>query len=91
MALIEWYTNEYLKKETIIFLQKFSIPSEKDIRNWIHVYKTFGDDGLKCSRDNKKYTFDLILSAIELYFSSEISCRVLVLCVGITNSFTLTK
>ncbi len=37
--------------------KKFGIASGKDIRKWVNAYKAFGDDRLKRSRENKKYTF----------------------------------
>lgn len=65
--------------------KKFGIASGKDIRKWVNAYKAFGDDGLKRSRENKKYTFDFKMSVVELYLTSEISYQELALSVGITN------
>ena len=71
--------------------KKFGIASGKDIRKWVNAYKTFGDDGLEPSRENKKYTFDFKMSVVELYLTAEISYQELALSVGITNPVTITK
>lgn len=71
--------------------KKFGMPPGRDIRKWVKAYKTFGDDGLRRSRRNQKYTFDFKMSVVELYLSSEISYQGLALSVGITNPATITK
>ena len=52
---------------------KYRIPREKTIRQWINAYKASGDDGLKRSRQNKNYTLKEKLNIVELYLSNEIS------------------
>ena len=71
--------------------KKFGMPPGRDIRKWVKAYTTYGDDGLKRSRENKNYTFDFKMSVVELYLSSEISYQELALNVGITNPVTLTR
>lgn len=71
--------------------KKFGMPPGRDIRKWVNAYKVFGDEGLRRSRNNQKYTFDFKMSVVELYLSSEISYQALALSVGITNPVTITK
>lgn len=83
----------YLNGEgSYAFLTKmFGMPPGRDIRKWVNAYKAFGDEGLRRSRSNQKYTFDFKMSVVELYLSSEISYQALALSVGITNPGTITK
>ena len=53
--------------------KKHGIPQGKMIRNWVNNYREFGDDGLKCSRGKKNYSFEFKLHVIELYLTSEVS------------------
>lgn len=86
------FKHTWIMKEVMLLLQKkFGIASGKDIRKWVNAYKAFGADGLKRSRENKKYTFDFKMSVVELYLTSEISYQELALSVGITNPVTITK
>lgn len=71
--------------------KKFGMPPGRDIRKWVNAYKVFGDEGLRRSRSNQKYTFDFKMSVVELYLSSEISFQDLALSAGITNPVTITK
>lgn len=71
--------------------KKFGMPPGRDIRKWVNAYKAFGDEGLRRSRNNQKYTFDFKMSVVELYLSSEITYQALALSVGITNPVTITK
>ena len=47
--------------------KKYSIPQSKMVRNWIKNYNKFGDNGLRRSRERKKYSFEFKLHAVELY------------------------
>lgn len=95
------YNYEFKKKVVEAYLrgegsyaylsQKFGIPPGKDIRKWVNVYKTFGNEGLMRSRKNQIYSFEFKLHVIELYLSSEVSYQELALSQGINNSALLTK
>lgn len=95
------YNYEFKKKVVEAYLrgedsyaylsQKFGIPPGKDIRKWVNVYKTFGNEGLMRSRKNQTYSFEFKLHVIELYLSSEISYQELALSQGINNPALLTK
>ena len=75
---------EYLTK-------KYEIPSTATVRRWINAYKEFGDDGLKKSRENKKYTFEFKLHVVELYLTTEVSYQELALTVGLNNPAVIAK
>jgi transposase len=64
---------------------KYGIPSESNIRRWVEAYKSFGDEGLMRSRQNKTYTFNFKKNVVELYLSTEISYQELALSLGINN------
>lgn len=51
---------EYLNGEvgTPYLFKKYNLGSKSQLRKWINVYKTFGDDGLRRSRQYNKYTFE---------------------------------
>ena len=59
--------------------EKYSIKNRRQVLNWVHCYEEFGDDGLRRSRRNKKYSFEFKLHVVELYLSSEVSYQELAL------------
>ena len=65
--------------------KKYNVKSARQIRQWIHNYDEFGDEGLKRSRKNNKYSFEFKLHMVESYLSSEVSYEELALANGITN------
>ena len=71
--------------------KKYEIPSTATVRRWINAYKEFGDDGLKKSRENKKYTFEFKLHVVELYLTTEMSYQELALSVGIKTPGIVTE
>ena len=71
--------------------QKYHIPANSKLREWVAVYKKFGKEGLMRSRQNKKYSFKFKLSVVELYLSSEVSYQELALSQGINNPSLITR
>jgi len=65
--------------------KQYGVPSHNKVKLWVDNYKSFGDDGLKRSRQQEKYSFEKKLFVVELYLSSEISYQDLALQEGITN------
>ncbi|MBO5417030.1 MAG: helix-turn-helix domain-containing protein, partial [Clostridia bacterium] len=75
------YSYEFKKKVVASYLngevsqgdlmKKYNIPTKSDIQNWIANYKAFGDEGLVCSKENQKYTFEYKMYVVELYLSEE--------------------
>ena len=65
--------------------KKYNIPSKRNIDEWVHTYKEFGNDGLMRLRHNKNYSFQFKLSVVELYLSSEVSYQELALSQDINN------
>ncbi len=95
------YTFEFKKKVVYEYLyekigsttlaQKYDIKSEKQVRQWIHNYQEFGDEGLKRSRKNASYSFEFKLHMVESYLSNEVSYEELALANGITNYSMLSR
>ena len=95
------YTFEFKKKVVFEYLygkigsttlaQKYNIKSEKQVRQWIHNYQEFGDEGLKRSRKRETYSFEFKLHMVELYLTNEVSYEELALANGITNYATISK
>ena len=79
--------NEYLSGENSsdFLAKKYGVTQGKLVRNWINSYREFGDDGLKRSRENKKYSFEFKLHVVKLYLSNEVSYQDLAISQGITN------
>lgn len=65
--------------------KQYGVPSHSKVELWVNNYKSFGDDGLKRSRQQEKYSFEKKLFVVELYLSSELSYQDLALQEGITN------
>lgn len=71
--------------------KKYGVPQGKMVRNWINIYKEFGDDGLRRSREKKNYSFEFKLHVVELYLSSEASYQDLAISQGINNHAMIAK
>lgn len=84
---------EYLNKGTgsTSLAKKYGVKSEKQVRQWIHNYKEFGDKGLKRSRQKMKYSFEFKLHMVESYLSNEVSYEDLAIANGITNCAMISR
>ena len=84
---------DYLAEEggTIFLAKKYGIPNHSQIQRWIASYLKLGDNGLKRSREKKKYSFEFKLHVVELYLSSEVSYQELALSEGIANYCVIAK
>ena len=95
------YSFEFKKKVVLEYLngyggtpylsQKYNLGSNTQLRKWISAYRTFGDEGLLRSRQQRKYTFEYKLHVVELYLSSEVSYQELALQEGFSNPATIVK
>lgn len=95
------YSYEFKKKLVMEYLngeaghdyltEKYHIGSTATLRRWISAYKGFGDEGLKRSRQQKKYSFEFKKHVVELYLTTEISYQELAIEVGINNPSIVTK
>lgn len=56
------------------------------MKNWINNYREFGTEGLLRSRQNKTYSVQLKLGALELYLTAEMSYREVANQFGMINS-----
>lgn len=74
-----------------LLAEKYDVKSPKQIRQWIHNYNEFGDEGLKRSRQNQNYSFEFKLYMVESYLSNEVSYEELALANGITNYTMLSR
>ena len=69
----------------------FGVAAWSNIKGWVLSYQKLGDDGLRRSRHQQKYTFEYKLHMVELYLSSEVSYQELALQEGINNPTLLAK
>ena len=70
--------------------EQHSIPREC-IRQWVRNYNINGDEGLRRSRQQQKYSFEYKLHVVELYLSREVSYTELALQEGINNPAMIVK
>lgn len=49
--------------------EKYGVKNRRQVLNWVHYYEELGDDGLRCSREKKTYSFEFKLHVVELYLS----------------------
>ncbi len=71
--------------------EQYNVHNEIQVRRWVNAYKSFGDEGLLRSRQNKNYSFQFKLHVVELYLSSEVSYQELALSQGINNPTLITR
>lgn len=71
--------------------EKYGVTNRRQVLNWVHNYKKYGDKGLIRSRKQEKYSFEYKLHVVELYLSSELSYQELALSEGIRNSTLIAK
>ncbi len=89
------YSYEFKKKVVMSYLNGegnyrylakfYGIPSSHRIEEWVANYKAFGDEGLRRSRQQEKYSFEKKLFVVEYYLSNEISYQELAIQEGINN------
>ena len=95
------YSFEFKKKVVLEYINngigsttlasKYDISTEKQVRNWVHAYKEFGDDGLMRSRRKEQYSFEYKLHMVELYLSTEVSYEELAIAEGIKNHSLISR
>jgi len=83
--LIETSNEESYTYEGLEQGKKYNVKSARQIRQWIHNYNEFGEEGLKRSRQKNNYSFEFKLHMVESYLSNEVSYEELALANGITN------
>lgn len=78
---------EYLDgKGGYLYLSKeHGMNDNKQLRTWVNSYIEFGEEGLYRKRQNKKYSVQFKLNAIELYQTSEMSYFEVANALGINN------
>lgn len=78
--------DEYLKgKSSYRQLEKKYGINNSQIIKWVNNFKEFGDEGLKRSRNNRKYSVEFKLEAITRYETTELSYQELAIELGMTN------
>ena len=82
---------EYLDgKGGILYLsKKYGLNSRSQLHKWVKNYNAFGNDGLLYSPEKEVYSFEMKLSIVELYLTSEISYQELAIQNGIKNPATI--
>ena len=89
------YSYEFKKKVVMSYLngeggykyltKLYGISSRTRVLEWVSNYNSFGDEGLRRSRKQEKYSFEKKLSVVEYYLTNEISYQELAIQEGITN------
>lgn len=64
---------------------KFGISAYSILANWVASFREFGEEGLMRSRENKNYSLNFKLDAIQYYITTEISYRELAVKLGMNN------
>ena len=70
--------------------KKYNISSSARLKEWVAAYRKNGSEGIARSRQQKKYSFQFKLHAVELYLSTETSYQELALSLGIKTPSLLT-
>ena len=70
---------------------KYCIPSEIVIKNWVNAYKSQGYEGLKVKRQNTQYTLEFKLNVVNLYLTGEMSYQSLANDLKINNPSMITR
>lgn len=71
--------------------KKYRVKGKSQIRKWVNAYEEFGKEGLSRMHQNKKYSVQFKLDAIELYQMSEMSYREVANTLGINNPPLITS
>lgn len=92
---MEKYSFEIKKKIVEVYLggkggrnylaTEYNVPASSNIKKWVDLYRAHGDEGLLCSRQNEKYTFEYKLHVVEFYLTSEVSYQELAVQEKINN------
>ena len=70
---------------------KYHVKTLGLIRDWVHIYQTFGSTGLQRKRQNTVYDTQFKLNAVNLYLTSEKSYREIANQLSMTNRALLTR
>ncbi|CEN27529.1 Transposase [Lactococcus piscium MKFS47] len=70
---------------------KYPVKTSGRIKDWVHIYQTFGSRGLQRKRQNTVYDTQFKLNAVNLYLTSEKSYREIGDQLGMTNNVLLTR
>ncbi len=89
LEVVQAYQNgkggyKYLAKE-------YGISGTKQIREWVRNFENYGEEGLKKSEKNQKYSFDFKLSVVECYLTTETSYPELATAHNIKNPATICR
>ena len=70
---------------------KYHVKTSGRIKDWVHIYQTFGSRGLQRKRQNTVYDTQFKLNAVNLYLTSEKSYQEIGDQLGMTNNALLTR
>lgn len=71
--------------------EKYHINSNGRIHQWVALYNSFGEEGLKKSQNRTYHSFQFKLHAVKLYLKTGVSYQNLALFLGIKAPSTLVK
>lgn len=89
LKIVEDYLN---RKGGFAFLaDKYGISSKTIVEKWVASYKAMGKESLKRSRQNKSYSVQFKINAVELYLTTEMSYQNLAIELEMNNPSLLAK
>lgn len=89
MKLVEEYLESNISYKSLS--DKYCIPSEIVIKNWVNAYKSQVYEGLKVKRQNTQYTLEFKLNVVNLYLTGEMSYQSLANELKINNPSMITR
>lgn len=89
LKIVEDYMNG--KGGYYYLANKYGVPSDSNVKKWVDSYKAMGKESLKRSRQNKSYSVQFKVNAVELYLTTEMSYQTLAIELEMTNPSLLAR
>ncbi|UJF14731.1 IS3 family transposase [Jeotgalibaca sp. MA1X17-3] len=89
LKIVEDYMNG--KGGYYYLANKYGVTSDSTVKKWVNSYKAMGKDSLKRSRQNKSYSVQFKVNAVELYLTTEMSYQNLAIELEINNPSLLAR
>ena len=83
LKVVQEYRNNDVSYSSL--MNKYGIKCSSQIISWLNSYKQFGERGLQPSKQDKTYSIQFKLNAIELYVTTKKSYQEVANAIGINN------
>lgn len=87
--LVTKYLNGEASYETIA--NEYEVSDRSLLRRWVESYRAYGNEGLKRSREKKKYSFEIKMLVVQSYLTTEVSYQDLAIQFGINNPSLISR